>query len=256
MMLESYCHDESIFVTLTYNDEHLPKNRSLDPDHTKKWMYRFRKAIKPVRIRFFLVGEYGDQTWRPHYHAILFGAGYWAAPIIQETWGMGFTKVGDFNEKTAQYTCGYVTKKMTKADDPRLKGRYPEYSRQSRMPGLGAGAMETISEVLSSDPGVHGFADNHDVPYELKMGKRSVPLGRYLRSKLQAAVGMPDHVRDAIREQFMAESSLVNNEMLRRRIAADPGGAHTSSSVLLEENRGKIINAEGRARNFKQKRSL
>ena len=70
---ESSLHRFSSFITLTYNDEHLPSDRSLNVEHFQRFMKRLRKHLEPLKIRFFHCGEYGDKFRRPHYHAIVFG---------------------------------------------------------------------------------------------------------------------------------------------------------------------------------------
>ena len=85
-MLELQYHDSAYFVTLTYDDFHIPKAYYPDPEtgevHTsytlckrdfQLWMKRLRKKFSDDKIRFFACGEYGGQTKRPHYHAIVFG---------------------------------------------------------------------------------------------------------------------------------------------------------------------------------------
>lgn len=111
MMLELETSKKGIFVTLTYDDEHLPVSeyestglRNItDEEYIKKkglvfdgeewlkpkygtlvkkdcqdFMKRVRKHWPDIRIRFFLSGEYGESKYgtnRPHYHVILFGIG-------------------------------------------------------------------------------------------------------------------------------------------------------------------------------------
>lgn len=85
-LLELEYHKEACFVTLTYDDDHVPISRYPDPATGEAlpcltlrkrdfqlFMKRFRKALGDVQIRFFAAGEYGRQTFRPHYHAIIFG---------------------------------------------------------------------------------------------------------------------------------------------------------------------------------------
>ena len=94
MELEAYSHDkESIwFITLTYDDEHVPTQdtetgeifkggvnvwrdaserprtvQTLSVEDVQLFMKRLRKAVSGP-LRYFLVGEYGDNTSRPHYH--------------------------------------------------------------------------------------------------------------------------------------------------------------------------------------------
>jgi hypothetical protein len=47
---------------LTYDPEHLPEDGSLNVVHFQKFMKRLRDRIKPLKIRFFHCGEYGDKT--------------------------------------------------------------------------------------------------------------------------------------------------------------------------------------------------
>ena len=85
-MLELQYHDSAYFVTLTYDDLHVPKAYYPDPDTGEAhqsltlckrdfqlWMKRLRKRFSDDKIRFFACGEYGGSTHRPHYHAIVFG---------------------------------------------------------------------------------------------------------------------------------------------------------------------------------------
>lgn len=64
--------DSSYFVTLTYDDDHLPRDGLLCKRDVQLFLKRLRKYIYPFKVRYFYVGEYGDETMRPHYHLLLF----------------------------------------------------------------------------------------------------------------------------------------------------------------------------------------
>ena len=72
IMNEVRMHDVSCFVTLTYNDENLPKDNTLVKEDLQKFWKDLRYRIFPEKIRYFASGEYGDETQRPHYHAVIF----------------------------------------------------------------------------------------------------------------------------------------------------------------------------------------
>lgn len=187
MCLEALCHPESAFVTLTYDQEHLPHAGSLIPRDLQLWLKRLRKQVGPVR--FFGVGEYGDQTWRPHYHAAVFGIGRGHSDLVRETWGQGHTLVGDLTLHSASYVAGYVTKKMTGKDDERLGGRHPEFARMSLRPGIGALSIQRLAAALDGPAGRADIQHTGDVPGVLRTGGKLMPLGRYLRSKLRGELG-------------------------------------------------------------------
>jgi hypothetical protein len=69
---ESSLYDRNAFVTLTYDDEHLPPGGSLNYPDFQRFMKRLRKNSKSP-IRFYMGGEYGESTLRPHFHVCLFG---------------------------------------------------------------------------------------------------------------------------------------------------------------------------------------
>nr|QJB21676.1 MAG: replication initiator protein [Microvirus sp.] len=186
LMLESKYHETSSFLTLTYSDLHLPLDYSLNPEHLTLWLKRFRAAIYPKKIRYFAVGEYGDDTQRPHYHAALFGVGPEAQDIVHSTWGMGHVMLGTLNIQSCRYVAGYVTKKMTSPTDYRLQGRHPEFTRMSRKPGIGKAAVADIVNTLDCEAGAELLRD--DVPSALTISGRPLPLGDYMRSKIKDAV--------------------------------------------------------------------
>lgn len=121
---ESYLHLDNAFITLTYADEHLPEHNSLDYSHLQKFWKRLRKEIGP--LRYYAVGEYGDESQRPHYHACIFGHAFvqgrrvlrdsptllWTNRVLETAWGLGHVSVGALTYETARYTASYVTKKL------------------------------------------------------------------------------------------------------------------------------------------------
>ena len=135
ILMESMFHKRSIFVTLTYNDKTVPLDEdgqpTLVPKHLRNWLKRLRKAHQHIGpVRFFGVGEYGDKTQRPHYHAILFGVDLDAEQMICDTWNnqdepRGFISISELTSERAAYTAQYTTKKMTRDGDIRLGRRHP-----------------------------------------------------------------------------------------------------------------------------------
>lgn len=190
MMLESYMHEDNCFVTLTYSPEKLPPGGTLVPKDTQDWLKRLRFDLGEKKIRYYLVGEYGDESERPHYHAAIFGIGPDRADLINSTWGKGFTYVGDLTPHSAQYVAGYVTKKLTDKDDPRLKGRCPEFARMSRRPGIGATALGAIRDAVRTPSGLAAIESTGDVPFIIQVGDKSYPIGRYLRSRLRKMINL------------------------------------------------------------------
>lgn len=262
MMLEAGGHVDNCFVTLTYEDKHVPLNKDkqmiLKPKDMQDWLKRLRKAVEPAKIRYFGVGEYGDTTWRPHYHLALFGfptCQYGVSrygklysnccvncDLVRDTWGKGMVKLGELNVSSAQYVCGYVTKKMTSVDDPRLKGVPPEFARMSLRPGIGAFAMDDVAETLER---FNLVETQVDVPSTLRHGDRLWPLGRYLQRRLRKNVNKeeaaPQAVLDRIKEELqpLRDSAFNNSRSFKKEIvmAADVAVRNRKARRLIKKQR-------------------
>jgi len=230
-MLERMKHSDAAFVSLSYSDDHLPVNAgsgsSLRPVDCQLWLKKLRFKLEPLRIRFFLVGEYGGQTHRPHYHVILFGflgchrgmtlkdpatgRPLWSrccpnCKLIGDTWGKGDVYLGQVTKASAAYTAEYTIKKMTSADDPRLKGRHPEFARMSLRPGIGADAA---ADVIRSLKTYNGLDEAIDVPLALAHGKSNMPLGRYLRGRIRLGLDREKTAPPEVIEDITFEMSLL-----------------------------------------------
>lgn len=167
-VLEQLYHEESWFLTLTYDDEHLPPAFPVDPAtgeilsiHStlvKRDLQNFMKRLRfnsGQKIRYFASGEYGSETYRPHYHLLLFGlhlddleiinhsfdgTPYFVSDFISKCWPFGIHILGKVTWQSAAYVARYTMKKATHGYDPRyyeVAGIEPEFQLVSRKPGLG-----------------------------------------------------------------------------------------------------------------------
>lgn len=252
IILEALVHPASSFVTLTYAPENVPDKGSLNPVDLQKFLKRLRfNSVQ--KLRFFGVGEYGDLTQRPHYHLALFGLGKLDTPLVDQSWGLGYVYLGDLTLQSAQYVAGYVTKKMTAKDDPRLQGRYPEFARMSNRPGIGALSIQQVADALSNRHGWDEISTLGDVPHSLRHGGSVYPLGRYLRSKLRKAMNFEET------GQSKEESIRQSNELLsmfKDYFNDAPLEAQTITQMIKEKSVQKIRNLEGRNRIYSSKKGL
>ena len=235
LILERTQHGDAAFVTLTYDDQQLPKTNSglptLAPEHVRNWLKRIRKRVAPLRLRFYLAGEYGETTWRPHYHVALFGfptclRGRTQRPfnkpfgrplwhdccpqcfLVGDSWTHGDVDLGMLETDSAQYVCGYVTKKMTHRSDVRLRGREPEFARMSNRPGIGYDALYELASSILADTtwsSLNLDTPQGDVPVTLRHGARLLPLGRYMRIKLRKLIGRDEKTPQAILDALFEE---------------------------------------------------
>lgn len=233
ILLEANCFADNVFVTLTYRDD----PGELVPEDMTNFLKRFRYYLQR-KVRYFGVGEYGDLRGRPHFHMALFGVSPLEEGIIAKAWSIGFVHVGDLTKDSAQYLCGYVTKKMTKAEDERLDGRYPEFARMSKDPGIGASALPVLREALAPDGDVTLMHRNGDVPSTMRTRGKELPLGRYLRGKLRESLGwdalQPQPVKVA---QALAYQSLTTDQ--RTRLEKRRVNQYNSARARLKIHRGK-----------------
>lgn len=165
-MLELEYHDSAYFVTLTYDDDNVPRSFYSDPETGEAFesltlvkrdfqlfMKRLRKRFGEDKIRFFMSGEYGSTTFRPHYHAIIFGLHlddltefansnlghkYYNSQSLSECWQKGYAVVAPVTWETCAYTARYVMKKLKGSEAVFYENfnLQPEFTLMSRKPGI------------------------------------------------------------------------------------------------------------------------
>jgi len=123
--LEEY-KQKALFITLTYDDRHLPLHGSLEPRDLQLFWKRLRKRLNGRKVSYYAVGEYGEVTQRPHYHAILFGLGvdeceflhvdarssFMYHPLVSKSWDKGLIHTGTVTFDSIVYVAGYINKKL------------------------------------------------------------------------------------------------------------------------------------------------
>lgn len=168
ILLEQNYHGSSYFVTLTYDDEHLPHGYGTDPStgeiisvhatlvkaDLQKFFKRLRKVTKQ-QVSYYCAGEYGSRTYRPHYHCIIFGLelndlkqikrnfnndSYFVSPTIEKLWPFGIHVIGRVTMESAAYVARYTIKKATHGftkEYYEIAGIEPEFQTMSRKVAIG-----------------------------------------------------------------------------------------------------------------------
>lgn len=172
MLLELADNPNALFITLTYDNDHVPKSDkgylSTSVRDCQLFMKRLRKHFSGKKIRYFIGAEYGPKTNRPHYHGIFFGLTFDDFPdlmlhkvnklgqplyrsdiLAKDIWKNGFCSIGAVSKDTCAYTARYMLKKFKGFDRLHYvdKGIEPEFSLCSRRPGIGLGYLEKHPEV-------------------------------------------------------------------------------------------------------------
>lgn len=142
---EARLHEQNCVVTLTYEET----DGKLNKRDFQLFMKRLRKAISPIKVRYFACGEYGGKNNRPHYHVILFGwqpfdlvfhfrkkgINYYKSKFLSDVWHLGFIVVSPCTEKAVKYSTKYLTKLDIREHEVK------PFTLMSRRPGIGGDAV-------------------------------------------------------------------------------------------------------------------
>lgn len=157
--LEAQNWPQNAFLTLTYDNDHLPKFRSLSKRDLQLFWKRLRKTLpKNQKIKYLACGEYGPVTLRPHYHAAVFnfwpadakiykcnelGDRLYTSETLNKIWQNGYVILGNLTYQSAAYIARYVYKKAYGAEKQNLKlNKEPEFTTCSKRPGLARNFFE------------------------------------------------------------------------------------------------------------------
>lgn len=202
------------FFTFTYSDDNLPLTEkglpTLDYRDFQLYLKKLRQAL-PYSFRFYVAGEYGTQSQRPHYHCVFFGINPDDYPLVFRFWSRTSTNsIGNFYQCTPikkhveliesstvlgnvyvgydnslealAYVAGYVTKKLSATNLPKhdserrnkyADGRIKEFHKMSRNPGLGIRRLVQISSQLYEIAKKNGI-----FPTSIKVNGHNMPFDR------------------------------------------------------------------------------
>lgn len=155
--------------------------------------------------------------------------------------------VAELTFKSAAYIAGYVVKKMTRMQDTRLNGRWPEFARMSLRPGIGADAMWDVASAVMQ----HKLEKkpDFDVPVDLRHGSKTFPLGRYLRRLVRERIGLsagaPPHVLEALRSGLLPVFAAVEIEAPKARGDLKRAMVQTAFEKMNEQY-GRNVAARGK----------
>lgn len=218
IMHESKMHRENAFVTLTYDNDHLPVVGTLVPKHLQDFHKRLHNRLLDSRgygIRYYGCGEYGDLSRRPHYHSILFGYDFadkliycenakgdkiYRSALLNDIWGHGEAKIGAVTFESAAYVARYCLKKvdgvlreaghyLVHDADGLVHERVPEFAHMSRRPGIGTSYFEKYGkEIMQHDTII---VSGREVPsiryYDLKIEKTDPKRLELIKRKRRAS---------------------------------------------------------------------
>lgn len=264
-VLESKLHKSSLFLTLTYDDLCVPRvlygerengeareAMTLKKSDFQKFMKRLRRyvvyhiddtfansAITMVddnpTLRFYACGEYGPQTLRPHYHALIFGLdlpdkvllrnergnAYYISKILSELWPFGNHIIGDVGFKSAAYVARYCTKKLSGED---AEAAYDFYGIErpfllmSRKPGIGIPYYEQFLKEKSPDERIvvstvdGGLAFSWPKYFESKYAEEHSEHLADIKANRKAAQTDFEEISMSLTDISMRELLIVNEE--------------------------------------------
>lgn len=212
------------FVTLTYDDDHLPFGMctqydtftgevleeaavpSLRKKDLQDWFKRLRWYYNEIHgIRYLACGEYGGQTARPHYHVILFNvhiddlvpykskdssALYFTSASMDKVWMHGQVLIARYDFHTADYVAKYLVKGDSSEDHPDfVDGREKPFLLMSRRPGLGRAYYDSHKDTISETDKIYtAFGSKRPPAYFDRLDRESRPFDLFRRKKGRSAL--------------------------------------------------------------------
>lgn len=229
----------SLFITLTYDDLHLPSDRSLNKKHVQDFIKRVKfhfgsTADNPIRQSY--CGEYGTVTKRPHYHVILYNCNFpdrqffrksdaghdvFISEVLSELWPFGFSEFGVATPATIAYLYKYILKKKSRKEkllpySIEVGGvTYDvahEFIESSRNPGIGA-CMRDFDSLANGFISVDG--KRKKLPkYYLEYLRKHKPdvYDRIQNLKFDFMSRTPKESRERLRQKEIFHNSLTDRK--------------------------------------------
>jgi hypothetical protein len=245
---EASLHKNNSFITLTFNNENLPKNHSISKKDLQKFFKRLRKKMSPETMRYYACGEYGERNNRPHYHAIIFGYDFpdkqlytvndgialYRSKTLESCWKYGFSTIGEVTFESCAYVARYVMKKRKGDDDTEDKNgktnkqHYelldektgeihqlePEFCLMSRKPGIGSDWLlkyksDTDKDFITLRGVKMKLPKFYDMMLE-KIESKEEHIKRKNRRKMSIHVNKEEHTDERLRVKEKVKKAQLN----------------------------------------------
>ena len=196
-LLHEMQHSSSAaFLTLTYDDQNLPwadEHPSLCKRDFQLFMKRLRKKHakeSTQKLVYYACGEYGSQTYRPHYHAIMFNLlpHFMLDEPLAEIWDNGHVRVDDCNIKTIQYVTKYVMKSI-----PKTKAHEFHKELEFSLMSKGIGKSFLTKNMVK-------YYKENEIPYLVWKDGQKITMPRYFKEKIYDEETLRRFGREALRE--------------------------------------------------------
>ncbi len=216
LLLEAKHHEHTtLFTTHTYRPEEVPicedpetgeELQTLKKQHVQEWLKRLRRMLRttpwstsstPPQVRYYVSGEYGTKTERPHYHAILFGLDSRYEEMIKKSWTAGFSCVRPAERINIGYTLKYTLKGLSQEDDPQLRGRQPQFALMSKRPPLGTSFLPKVAESVKRLTIQNGEV-LAPMEREIRIDGERFSLDRTMIQYLKRYMDLPQHLEAAM----------------------------------------------------------
>lgn len=185
LLQEHKVSKSAFFITLTYDDakntdkvvlnldksdvqlfiKRLRKIHNQTEDKFKRYTIVNKKKKYRFPLRYYLVGEYGSKTYRPHYHAIIFNPDKKLMSLIEEIWSKGNVHIGTVNQSSIHYTTKYIINKEAFKDE-----YFKPFSIMSK--GIGSNYFENAQ--------MH--VENEEL--RVRNGNAKIPMPRYYKDRM------------------------------------------------------------------------
>lgn len=212
-------HPYNYFVTLTYDDEHVPVDSNgemcFDKKHLIKLNQDMRKRFqqgklrnpvedvllgspeyielpKDVKYKYYITTEYGPNTFRPHAHGVWYGLPeslHIVELLFRTLWPYGFVSVFPAQEGAAGYISKYLVSDGVGKESYTGNGM-PPFSLMSK--GLGVSYIERMGDWHRADPR-RMFTQYH--------GSKGT-MDRYLKHKIYSEDVLEDYADKQIEKHW------------------------------------------------------
>lgn len=238
---EAQMHEHNCLIHLTYNEECIPSDGSVNKRHLQLFIKRLRRRIEPIKILYYGCGEYGEKLGRPHYHVLIFGYDFadktpwktmfptkfnrfstapsyimYRSETLEKLWKYGYSGIGDITIESAGYVARYIRKKITGDIAPKhYKGKKPEFPLMSRRPAVGKNWFEKYTYDVYPKDFLHFDGKAYKPPryYDKLLQRRNYKMFESIKNKRRENVVKENPKRLMDKQKF---KRLVTKSLIRR----------------------------------------